>query len=336
MKQLILNHKQSYIHLDIVYNMNKLIKQAIHYQHVDSNHSNILNHLEKIKQYEDNRKSKKRKRYGYVLKILLPKGDLKDNLNQLKQITKRMCQSIFNKEKLVYFSYLSNTFRDVWYLNIYIADREYYGFYKEYYKRDYYIDKQTGTWASPTDPNAVILHKKGSVKRIVKDCFSICKSTIFTGTRKRFLQLIDDMKKLYVSILAKLQYIFQSEFIFKHKKYSSNTHRFQKRILSKLNMLMYKMEYQIDHIINQTSYYLHPYQLAKEGLQDGTVHCKYRSKIESLFYKFQKRLQNMKFHIDGVLFYLNTRVDIAEANILLLEQEFNKEIQHIVEGHNDL
>ncbi|MDY6063030.1 MAG: hypothetical protein SPI53_04510 [Erysipelotrichaceae bacterium] len=331
-KNVLNDHKGTYIRIDPLYSVDNLILALENYDFIYSSICDYKGYLIKLLRYEEKRK-RPDKRYGYLMKVLLPKGRLSDDKFKLISITKKLVEGIRGCEKLEYMSYVYQIGCNVKYLVIYISDREYHRYYKEYYKRDYYQDINTRKMCNSNVTNKILVAKKGSLKKVIKDNFVSSKSTIFKGTKENFLKTVEGLKKLYFQIIDSFNLIFKSNYIFKHKRYSPNNNRFQKRIFQKINSLMIRLENKLYKGINLSTKYLDEYDTYKQNLPPGeTCTTLHYEKLVKLFYKFNNRFNKMSFHVEGILFHLETRADLAEANLSILEAEFEDEYQQILEG----
>lgn len=328
-KNVLSDYKGTYIRIDPLYSVDNLILALENYDFIYSSICDYKGYLIKLLRYEEKRK-RPDKRYGYLVKVLLPKGSISNKKDKLVKITKELVRGIIGTENLEYISYLK-TVCDINYLIIYISDRPYYKFYKEYYTRDYYQDINTRKMCSKDNLNHVLVAKKGTLKRVIKDSFASAKSYIFKGTTEQFIKIINTLKDLYFNILEKFNCIFKSDYVFNHKKYSSNTKRFKKRLFQKINSLMILFENKLYRGLSNFKRYANAYEIQRYGYcPNETITLKEYDDLTSLFYKFNNRFNKMSFHIQGVRFDLDTRTDVALANLDILESDFNKSFNEIL------
>lgn len=116
-------------------------------------------------------------------------------------VISKICDEISNRfENLPYFAY-SYKQGNGNYLCMFFSERHFFIEGKPcYYKSDTYRNKKTGMKTSKNDPDAIIEHRAGEMKKSKK--FYSNKSTCFKITSKKFfLSWIADLKEWFISLL---------------------------------------------------------------------------------------------------------------------------------------
>ncbi len=131
-------------------------------------------------------------RYGITMDLLLPLGEWPKN--ELLKVANRFAKEIIGKEIGLKYAVWYQKRGKGNYLFFYFCDREYYPHtVKRVYPRDFLLNRKTGALAKASDPDAIVVHKKGDPicdkegNPIVYDVlFKDNKSRRFIWTSSRF------------------------------------------------------------------------------------------------------------------------------------------------------
>lgn len=336
MKIVLKSFESTFISFKPIYDIDYLIMEIDNYHFIDSNFpQNYSKFLLKVKNYEDERGKKAgNTRYGYLFKILLPLEQLSND--KLIKITKNFINNLIGDQDLKYLSFTNIISNNVKYLNIYITDREFKEEFIEYYKRDYYVDLK-GNFCTRKTKDKRLVAKKGDIKSYIKNGFVSCKTTLFTFSKEKFDTFIKTIKQLYFNILNKLSLIIESNLVFPHEKYNSNTNRYKKRLYQKINLLKIKIEGYINCFISTNSRNVDFYEVYKDGYEKNEVLINQKAFLMiGLFMKFKNRFSKHSYHDNGVLFKFNEKmkINLAEEVLNHLEILFFKEYNQILKGEN--
>lgn len=283
--------------------------------------------------------TKKKPRYGYIIKFLIP------HCPEAKQIklARLIAKDLIGEEKGLKTICITEKRVSSNYLVFYISDREY--FKKEFirrYKHDLYKSSASKKWCHADDADAVLVHSKGEIMKN-KDG-SIKKEVILFKERKsrRFNYKNNELAyfdKFLVDALASalshegLSYI---GFSFPRKDLKDAKNKYLKRVIVRSNITMIMIEGMISQVISRNIDYLDLRTSAKDFLDpdewwwEKRVDRELYNEIRSFYFKYKQRFKKGSYHYDGKLYEIDkTRCDIAEENLNRLYDIARRELLEI-------
>lgn len=290
------------------------------------------------------RYTKKKKRYGVWIDIMLPEGNWEKET--MVKITRRFADRVRGELKglkwIAYYYFRGKaTIVRIW-----MADREKYyvpKLIKPVYKRDYYVN-QSGCFCGKHDEGAVLKFRKGSVRKDInitnKTLFSETKARLFAyssrphaGDEKRnwFLTcLIEAVKGMGIDV--------QEGFLFKRRKMKRSFNRFVKRCVIAENQLQKNIEDQLNRLwsIEKSSSpmrlkdekYLHASPgISQKEFMEMKIETTYSRRLEEIFEWINSIFKEGKFtYQDEEYVFHGTRIDYAEHALRVLRIWFDEKL----------
>lgn len=331
------NEFESFVKFEVVRNVEDILRRINAYG-IESTDMPMKpeDFISSYMKYEEEHKrkfmnSEYKARQGVHLIALLPMNLSNVNISKLVQ---RFVDSIRGIEKRLYYVSWIEHLGIAAYAHIYICDREWYTSKIEYYTRDYYQSSVTGRMCQSSDEDAVLIAKKGSVKKHIFSSFTSAKSRLFIYKDEQKKEFLERFLIYWKQAIISLCLVEHGKFKFQRKRFGELTDKYTKRAKIAMN----RLQIYIENILNQMwnmkeRTYADIYDVYRFGAKYGEEQeTNFDKKLNKLFQKYRQRFLKEAFHENEELFLMKGRINIVEANIELLKSIFDKEVLCLVEA----
>ena len=322
--------------------LNKLLKQKVIYTNINEmSLEEYLKELSKFeKKYSKRDYQKKKARYGYIIHFLVPSC----SESKKRRLAYSISKELIGDEKGLKTICVIKKRVIAEYLIVFVSDREYYkqSMIKRYDK-DLIKNKITKRWTKASDPDGVIVHKKGEA--MVDQNGAVKKETILFKKRKsrRFNYKRNEAEyfdKLLIDILAAAlnkEDLSYAGFSFPRLNLKEGKNKFLKRIIVRSNITMVMIEGLMIQTLGRNIEYKDHRSKAKHELDpdawwwEKKVDKNLYAAVKSFYYKYLNRFKKGSYHDENEIIrsIAKTRCDVAEENLNHLFDMAQKELEEI-------
>ena len=326
-------------HFDIVYSLDQIKdskKGKLLYHNMPSEPEVFIKDLFEYENKYNKRNFKNSNyeaRYGMTMELLLPLGEW--SKNDLLKVASRFAKEVIGKEVGLKYA--------VWYekrgkgnfLFFYFADREYYPHtVRRVYPRDFLLNRNTGALAKASDPDAVVVHKKGDPicdkdgNPIVYDVlFKDNKSRRFIWNKSHFAY-VQQILHLFVECCEKVKKKVKQGMFFMRLNLRKAFNRFAKRGIIANNTTRQIIQNELNIRYWKSLRDPNAYEIYKEGyVNSEKIETTLSKQIREMFEEYRTIFKQGYFEDENEkrTIQYSQRIDVVESNLEeLLNRFFNR------------